>query len=159
MKSRMLSRSVSGLLLGTMCSAFSLAHAGELSVSVGVNTPGVYGQITLGGLPPPEVLLPQPVVALPAPPMVSAPPLQPLYLHVPPGHEKHWGKHCREYNACGRPVYFVSDRWYRDVYTPRHQEGDHGRWQHEEDHGHGHGHDHDHDHEHERDHDHGHDHE
>lgn len=151
MKSRMFCRVVSGLLLGT-CAAFSLAHAADLSVSVNVATPGIYGQITLGGMPPPEVLLPQPVVAIPGPPVVAAAPPQPLYLHVPPGYEKHWGKHCREYNACGRPVYFVSDRWYHDVYTPHHQEEERGRGRHDEEHDHGHGHDHD------WDHDHGHDH-
>lgn len=158
MKSRMFCRVVSGLLLGTACSAFSLAHAGDIGVSLNVATPGVYGQITIGGgLPPPEVLMPQPVVAVPAPVVVSAPPPEPLYLHVPPGYEKHWGKHCHEYNACGRPVYFVSDRWYHDVYTPHHQEGEHGRWQHEEEHDHGHGHDHDRDHDHGHGHDHDHD--
>ena len=25
----------------------------------------------------------------------------PIYLHVPPGHAKHWRKYCRQYNACG----------------------------------------------------------
>ena len=35
------------------------------------------------------------------------------YLWVPPGHQKKWSKHCREYNACGVPVYFVDDGWYQ----------------------------------------------
>jgi hypothetical protein len=48
---------------------------------------------------------------------------------VPPGHEKHWNKHCAEYNACGRPVYFVRDDWYNNEYVPhyQHDRDDHGR--------------------------------
>jgi len=45
-----------------------------------------------------------------------------MYLHVPPGHEKKWRKHCAKYNACGRPVYFVRHDWYNNVYVPRHRE-------------------------------------
>ncbi|ODS90363.1 MAG: hypothetical protein ABS45_16170 [Comamonas sp. SCN 65-56] len=48
---------------------------------------------------------------------------QPLYLRVPPGHAKHWSKHCHEYGACARPVYFVQERWYNDVYAPRQRGG------------------------------------
>ena len=43
---------------------------------------------------------------------------QPMYLHIPPGHEKHWSKHCAKYNACGRPVYFVRDKRYRLFMCP-----------------------------------------
>ena len=97
------------------------AHAGDVGVSVNVNVPGIYGQITLGGLPTPELILPRPVVAVPAQVMVDAE-VTPLYLHVPPGYEKHWSRHCREYQACDRPVYFVSDHWYNNVYVPRHHD-------------------------------------
>jgi hypothetical protein len=51
---------------------------------------------------------------------------QPIYLHVPPGHEKKWSKHCSKYNACNRPVYFVHDKWYNDVYVP-HYQAQHGK--------------------------------
>ena len=27
------------------------------------------------------------------------------------------------YNACGQPVYFVQERWYNEVYVPRHRSG------------------------------------
>lgn len=105
------------------------ALAGDVSVSVNLATPGLYGQINIGGdvpaPPAPELLLARPVVAVPVVVAPGAPPPPPLYLHVPPGHERHWGKHCREYNACGRPVYFVSDRWYNEVYTPRWREHEH----------------------------------
>jgi hypothetical protein len=99
----------------------TVALAGDVSVSVNLNTPGVYGQLTIGGdVPVPELIMPRPVIAVPSREIVPTPP-PPLYLHVPPGHERHWARHCHEYDACGRPVYFVSERWYHDVYTPRHE--------------------------------------
>jgi hypothetical protein len=76
------------------------------------------------------LVYPQPVVIRRAPEFASA---APIYLHVPPGHEKHWSKHCAHYNACGRPVYFVRDDWYNKEYVPRYQHGG-------DDHGGGHGH-------------------
>jgi len=150
----------------------ALAHAGDVSVSVNLATPGLYGQIVLGDVPAPELIMPRAVVAVPAPVVVGVAPPEPLYLHVPPGHERHWAKHCREYNACGRPVYFVSERWYHDVYVPQHrmheerreiehgrveheEHVDHVRYEHEREHGHdrGRGHDRDHDDGDRRDHD------
>jgi len=99
----------------------TMALAGDVSVSVNLNTPGIYGQLTIGGdVPTPELIMPRAVIAVPSREVVATPP-PPLYLHVPPGHERHWARHCHEYDACGRPVYFVSDRWYHDVYTPRHE--------------------------------------
>lgn len=87
-----------------------------VGVNVTIGQPGFYGQIILGNAPPPQVIYPQPVVIAPGP-VVQAP----IYLRVPPGYEKHWRRHCREYNACGRPVYFVRDRWYHDVYVPHYR--------------------------------------
>ena len=57
----------------------------------------------------------------------------PVYLRVPPGHAKNWGKHCQRYGACGVPVYFVRDDWYRDVYIPRWRGSqDRRRWRRED---------------------------
>jgi hypothetical protein len=111
--------------------AFS-AEAADVGVSVSVGQPGFYGQIDIGNFPRPQVIYPQPVVVSPMP-VVHAP----IYLHVPPGHQKHWSKHCHKYSACGRPVYFVRNQWYNDVYVPRYQERHgHGNNWHD---GHGHG--------------------
>jgi hypothetical protein len=109
------------------------AFAGDVGVSISVGQPGFYGQIELGNVPRPQLVYSQPVVIRQAPEFVSAPP---IYLHVPPGHEKHWSKHCAQYNACGRPVYFVRDDWYNTEYVAHyhHGGGDHGG-----DHGHGRG--------------------
>jgi hypothetical protein len=118
------------------------AIAADVGVSVQVGEPGFYGRIDIGNFPQPQVIYRQPVVIQPVPVAVVRPP---IYLRVPPGHAKHWSKHCREYNACGEPVYFVQDRWYNEEYAPRYRE-DHGRGHGEhhgsdggEGHGHGHG--------------------
>ena len=128
--------------------------AAQVGVSVNIGEPGFYGQINVGNVPQPQVIYQQPVIIDRVP--ESAGP--PLYLRVPPGHEKHWARHCGEYNACGHPVYFVRDDWYRREVVPRyhhdgghegHDEGRHEGW----DHGNGHGRGHDEDHGHGRDHD------
>ena len=77
--------------------------------------PGVYGRVDFGTAPPPPVVYAQPVIAVRRP----GPPPPPIYLHVPPGHAKHWSKHCRRYNACGQPVYFVRSEEYEKGYRPR----------------------------------------
>ncbi len=105
------------LATATLSPAFAQTSVG---VSIGINQPGVYGQINIGNLPPPPVIYAQPVIY--APPRVAVV-QQPVYLYVPRGHQKHWGKHCATYNACGRPVYFVQESWVRERYEG---EGHHG---------------------------------
>jgi hypothetical protein len=126
--------------------------AGDIGVSITVGQPGFYGQIDIGNTPRPPVVYEQPVVIARAPEYASAPP---IYLHVPPGHEKHWNKHCAEYHACGRPVYFVRDDWYNNEYVPQHRHHDDEGGDHDHGHGNDHHKDHDHDHDHDRDHDRG----
>lgn len=124
------------LLAAATCLAAAVsapALAADVGVSVTVGQPGFYGHIDIGdAYPAPALIYPQPVFVRPAPPG-----LEPLYLHVPPGHYKNWKKHCARYDACGRPVYFVQDSWYNNVYVPRYRErhdhdhydndrGDHG---------------------------------
>jgi hypothetical protein len=89
--------------------ATPVARAADVSVSIAISQPGVYGRIDIGRFPQPEVVVAQPVLIAPAPPGVVA---QPVYMWVPPGHRKKWAKHCHRYNACGVPVYFVRDDWY-----------------------------------------------
>jgi hypothetical protein len=122
--------SVLSLLALAGAVAAGTAAAQQVGVSVGVSQPGFYGRIDIGNAPPPPVALiyPQPVL-IAQQPVVAAP----LYLHVPPGHAKKWGKHCHKYNACARPVYFVQETYYQQHYAQPHG-GRHG-----DDHGHGHG--------------------
>src|SRR5512134_4161233 len=98
--------------------ASSVALAADVGVSISVGQPGFYGQIDIGNAPPPVLVYPQPVVIQP---VRVVQPVQPIYLHVPPGHAKDWGKHCHKYDACSRPVYFVKDDWYNNVYVPHYQ--------------------------------------
>lgn len=115
--------------------------AADTAVSVSIGQPGFYGRIDIGGYPPPPLIYPEPIWIERLP--VERPP---IYLRVPPGHAKHWRKHCRKYNACGERVFFVQDSWYAREYVPRYQEHRHerrdehrreeGRGRHGGDHGH-----------------------
>ncbi len=105
------------LLFAAALAAVSVtALAGEVGMSISVGQPGFYGQIDIGGYPPPPVIYRQPRVGYYVP--ADRPP---LYLRVPPGHAKNWSKHCGAYNACNERVYFVKDNWYRNEYAPRYQ--------------------------------------
>jgi len=93
------------LLLAPM----ALAQAADVRVILsGEVAPGVYGRVDIGSSPPPPVVYEKPVIITRQP--VVEP--KPIYLHVPPGHAKHWSKHCQKYNACGVPVYFVKSAEY-----------------------------------------------
>ena len=118
------------VLVGLAAPTFAQTSVG---VSVGINQPGVYGRIDIGNMAPPPVILPQPVIIAPAR-IVAAHPAPPLYLYVPPGHQKNWAKHCARYDACGQPVYFVQERWVRDRYEREY----HGDRDGDDRHGHGH---------------------
>ena len=113
------------------------ASAADVGVSISIGQPGFYGQIDIGDFPRPTLVYAEPVIIRPVRPGVV---VAPVYLHVPPGHAKRWKHYCGRYDACGRPVYFVQDRWYNDVYVPRYQERyRHDYDRHDHDHGNGHG--------------------
>ncbi|MEQ6340840.1 MAG: hypothetical protein M3A44_04095 [Gammaproteobacteria bacterium] len=91
--------------------------AADVGVSISIGQPGFYGRIDIGDYPRPQVIYRQPIIIERAP--MYRPP---IYLRVPPGHAKHWRRHCHEYNACGEQVFFVRDEWYSREYVPRYQE-------------------------------------
>jgi len=98
------------------------AQAGTAIINLSVGgeiSPGVYGQVQFGNAPPPPVFYPQPMIIVRQPAMM----FEPIYLHVPPGHAKNWKKHCRAYNACNRPVYFVRSAEYEPGYSKRKNKG------------------------------------
>jgi len=105
------------LFAAALAAATAPIFAADLGVSVRIGEPGFYGRLDIGDYPPPQLIYRQPIaverVDLERPP---------IYLRVPPGHAKHWNKHCREYNACGERVLFVQDTWYDREYVPRFQE-------------------------------------
>ena len=80
------------------------ARAADVGVSVHIGDPGFYGRIDIGNYPPPPVIYRQPRVIVHE--VVERPP---VYMRVPPGHAKKWGKHCHKYNACNERAY--SARW------------------------------------------------
>lgn len=104
-----------GLGLGLAgCLSGAQARDVDVGVSVQIGQPGFYGRIDIGDAPRPRLIYAEPVVIHRAPRVVY----EPVYLRVPPGHERNWRKHCSRYEACGRPVYFVRDDWYRRDYVP-----------------------------------------
>ncbi|WP_394756725.1 hypothetical protein [Rhodoferax sp.] len=104
------------LLLGAvLATLLGSSLAADVGVSVNIGQPGFYGRIDLGNVPQPQVIYAAPVIIQQAPVGYVR---QPIYLRVPPGHEKHWDKHCGKYNACGQPVFFVQDNWYRNEFAP-----------------------------------------
>lgn len=133
-------------------------YATDVGVSVTIGEPGFYGRIDIGDYP-----YPQPRVIYRQPRVIERIVVErePVYLRVPPGHRKHWSKHCRHYRACGERVYFVQDDWYQRDFVPHYRERHHDRWsdRHDDrrDHDHGHNgsdrHDRDHDRDHDRRHD------
>ena len=104
------------LFAAALVVATASALAADVGVSISVGQPGFYGRLDIGDYPRPRLIYRQPRFIEPI--AVSRPP---IYLHVPPGHAKHWRKHCREYNACGERVYFVQNSWYDREYVPRYQ--------------------------------------
>jgi hypothetical protein len=143
-------RAILSVLLSVLAiGVVPLAQAQNVSISATITgevVPGVYGHVVLGTRPPPPLVYAQPVVAVPVV-VAERMPMEPIYLHVPPGHARNWRKHCHEYNACNRPVYFVRSAEYEPGYRPdRRKEHEHA---HHDDHGdrendrgddHGHGH-------------------
>ena len=103
---------ISGLLLG----ASGAALAADVGVSISIGEPGFYGRIDIGDYP-----YPRPRLIYNSPIIVHRHAdvyYEPLYLRVPPGHAKNWKRYCGRYDACGYPVYFVQDSWYRNEYVP-----------------------------------------
>lgn len=113
------------------------AMAADVGVSVSIGQPGFYGRIDIGNMSqPPMVVMREPILVQRMPARV----VQPIYLRVPPGHQKNWSKHCARYDACGVPVYFVKEDWYARQYAggERGDDDEHGHGR--KDHGKGHGH-------------------
>jgi hypothetical protein len=121
MKGHTLMKFLAGALLTVSAFVGMPASAADVGVSVTVGQPGFYGRIDIGDFPRPVLVYPEPIIVRPI-----GVAYEPIYLHVPPGHAKKWRSYCGQYNACGRPVYFVQDHWYNDVYVPEYHKRHHG---------------------------------
>ena len=75
--------------------------------------PGYYGEVQIGNAPPPRIVYTRPITIVKERRYYED---EPVYLHVPPGHARHWSKHCAEYRACSRKVYFVRSEEYDPQY-------------------------------------------
>lgn len=113
------------MLLAALAFVAMPAFSADVGVSISIGQPGFYGRIDIGDFPPPMLIYREPIIVHRAPYAFVH---EPIYLRVPPGHAKRWSRYCGRYDACGRPVYFVQDRWYNNVYVPeyrkRHHHGD-----------------------------------
>jgi hypothetical protein len=110
-------------VLLALATGISCANA-QVGVSIGIHQPGLFGRINIGDAPRPEVVYAQPVVIAPQQYVERR---QPIYLYVPPEHQRNWGRYCGAYSACGQPVYFVREQWVRDRYEHDHPGWDRGR--------------------------------
>lgn len=104
------------LLAASLLALSASAFAADVGVSISVGQPGFYGRIDVGDYPAPQLMYRQPVIIERPVRYVET---APIYLRVPPGHARNWGKHCHAYHACNQRVYFVQDRWYNNEYVPR----------------------------------------
>lgn len=96
--------------------------ATNIGVSIGINAPGQYGRIDFNNYPQAVLDTQQPVIYAPSRTAVYP---QPIYLYVSAEQQAHWGRYCKRYSACGRPVHFVREDWVRAQYG-REQEQRHG---------------------------------
>jgi len=108
------------LLLAASLLAIGASATAGVGVSINIGEPGYYGQLDIGGYPPPPVYYAQPIIVQRPVGYVE---VEPVYLRVPFGYRQHWSRYCRMYNACGRRVFFVQDSWYANVYAPRFRGG------------------------------------
>jgi hypothetical protein len=97
--------------------AYTAPAFADVGISLRIGEPGFYGQIDIGDFVSPRLVYSRPTIVVERHRHVA-----PIYLRVPPDHSRHWNRYCGRYNACARPVYFVRDEWYRDVYAPRYRQ-------------------------------------
>ena len=103
------------LVLATAACA-APAFAGDVGFTIRIGEPGFYGQLAIGDWDRPVLFNSRPVILARGYGWAS-----PVYLRVPDVQRRNWGRYCSRYNACARPVYFVRDDWYRNVYEPRYR--------------------------------------
>jgi hypothetical protein len=97
------------------CRAIVLVGMAVVTTVAAASESGIYGRLDLDGLSTPQVINAKPVLADSS---SSRALTQAVYVHVPPGDEKHWRARCRLYDACDVPVHFVTESWFLDVYLP-----------------------------------------
>jgi hypothetical protein len=124
MEDRIMKKLLAALAL-TTAACVAPAFAGDVGISIRIGEPGFYGQLDFGDGYDyrPRLVYSQPVVI-----ERRYRNLAPIYVRVPRDHSRNWSRYCGRYNACGRPVYFVRDDWYRDVYSPHYRQRYANNW-------------------------------
>jgi hypothetical protein len=122
MEERNMKKLIAALALVAGASAVP-AFASNVAVSISVGEPGFYGHLDIGGYGRPALIYREPVVVVKKYRGVA-----PAYVRVPADHSRNWNRYCGRYDACSRPVYFVRDEWYRDVYSPRYRQLHNRHW-------------------------------
>lgn len=103
------------LLAAALSVAAAAASAADVAVSAG--HPDYFGQLEVGHLAPPAVVYENAVIVRGKRRVEGA---EAIYMRLPEKQVRQWSKYCSRYDACGRPVYFVKDEWYRNVYVAHH---------------------------------------
>lgn len=116
--------SILALTLACIGAAPAAHAATQIAVSIGINAPGQYGRIDFNNYPQAVLITQQPVIYLRETVVVQQ---APIYLYAPTGHQANWGRYCRRYQACGRPVYFVREDWVRAQYGREREERKRGK--------------------------------
>ena len=103
------------MLIGAaLFAAAAVPAVAQTHVSINIGDPGFFGLIDNRGYAAPPVYVRRPVIIERVRYYGD-----PVYLRVPKYHRVNWGSYCHRYDACGVPVLFVRDDWYRDTYAPR----------------------------------------
>jgi hypothetical protein len=94
--------------------ALTTASSGGGSLNA-ASTESPHGTVDVRNFSRPDLVSPHPVIIR----FMSAQMLaRALYLHVPQAHRTEWAGYCHFYQACGHPVYFVTEKWFDRVYRP-----------------------------------------
>jgi hypothetical protein len=111
-----MNRSLAALALIAIGSAAPLLA--EVSAPVTLGEPEFYGRLELDeGYYRPRVVHDRPVVL-----DRRFQNMAPIYVRAPRDQYRDWRRHCAKYDACERPVYFVRDEWYTQIYAPRYRQ-------------------------------------
>ena len=94
------------------------ASAEGVGIVISLGQPSFYGRIDLGDMQRPPVVYRSVRIVERRSPHARG---EPLYLRVPTSHQRNWRRYCGRYDACGHPVYFVRDSWYREQYVPHYE--------------------------------------
>ena len=104
--------------LALIAAGSALPAMADVGVSISLGEPGFYGRIDVdGGYSRPRLVYDRPIVI-----DRRYRNMAPIYVRAPREQYRDWRRYCARYDACGRPVYFVRDDWYTDVYAPRYRQ-------------------------------------